>query len=86
MWKSHYEDLFNCLKKDKNVNDFCKTVDYEVGMEVSHSDIIQAIQDLKDSNQFGFKAKHSTDMTTHVYALKVPSHGATFDATCCTTC
>ena len=53
MWKSHYEDLFNCLKKDKNVNDFCKTVDYEVDMEVSHSDIIQAIQDLKDSKSCG---------------------------------
>ena len=53
MWKSHYEDLFNCLKKYKNVNDFCKTVDYEVDMEVSHSDIIQAIQDLKDSKSCG---------------------------------
>ena len=37
------------FKKDKNVNYFCKTVDNEVDMEVSHSDIIQAIQDLKDS-------------------------------------
>ena len=47
MWKSNYEDIFKCLKKYKNVNDFCKTVDYEVDMEVSHYDIIQAIQDLK---------------------------------------
>ena len=53
MWKAHYEDLFNCIKKDKNVNDFCKTVDYEMDMEVSHSDIIQAIQDLKDSKSCG---------------------------------
>ena len=43
MWKSLYDDLFNCLKKDKYVNNFCKTVDYEVDMEVSHSDIIQVI-------------------------------------------
>ena len=49
MWKSHYEDLFI----QKNVNVFCKTVDYEVDMEVSHSDIIQAIQDLKDSKSCG---------------------------------
>ena len=55
MWKSQYDDLFNCLKKDKHVNDFCKTVDYEVDMEVSHSDIIQAIviQDIKDSKSCG---------------------------------
>ena len=59
MWKSHYEDLFNCLKKDKNVNDFCKTVDYEVDMELSRSDIIQAIQDLKDSKSLdGIYAEH----------------------------
>ena len=45
MWKYQYEDLFNGLKKDKNVNDFCKSVDYELGMEVSNSDIIQAIQE-----------------------------------------
>ena len=51
--QSHYEDLFNCLTKDKNVNDFCKTVDYEVDMEVSHSDISQAIQDLKDRQSCG---------------------------------
>ena len=53
MWKSHYEDLFNCLKKYKNVNDFCKTVDYEGDMKVSHYDIIQAIQDFKDSKSCG---------------------------------
>ena len=53
MWKSHYADLFNCLKKYKHVNDVCKTVDYEVDMEVSHSDSIQVIQDLKDSKGCG---------------------------------
>ena len=24
MWKSHYEDLFNCLNKDKDINNLCK--------------------------------------------------------------
>ena len=132
--------LSNCLKKDTHVIDFCKTVDCEVDMELSHSGIVQTIQDIKDSNscgldgisaehlgflseamisvvlvpivknksagvaksnyrpialastvsnvlekliydrialylntcsnQFGFKAKHSTDMTIGLYALK----------------
>ena len=49
MWKSHYEDLFNCLNKDKDVNNLCKNVEYEMDIELSHSEIIQAIKDLKDS-------------------------------------
>ena len=26
MWKSHYEDLFNCLNKHKDVNNLCKKI------------------------------------------------------------
>ena len=71
MWKSHYEDLFNCLKKDKNVNDLCKTVDYEVDMEVSHSDIIQAIQDLKDSKSCGLDGIYAEHLK-HCSNLIIP--------------
>ena len=71
MWKSPYEDLFNCLKKDKNVNDFCKTVDYEVDIEVSHSDIIQAIQDLKDSNSCGLDGIYAEHLK-HCSNLIIP--------------
>ena len=71
MWKSHYGDLFNCLTKDKNVNDFCKTVDYEVDMEVSHSDIIQAIQDLKDSKSCGLDGNDAEHLK-HCSNLIIP--------------
>ena len=45
MWKS--EDLFNCLNKFKDVNNIYKNVEYEMDIEVSHSEIIQAIKESK---------------------------------------
>ena len=39
MWKSHYEDLVNCLNKDKDVNNLCKNVEYEMDIQVSNSEI-----------------------------------------------
>ena len=29
MWRSHYNDLFNCIKKDNNVHDLYNNVCYE---------------------------------------------------------
>ena len=45
MWKTHLEDLLHCLKNEKDLN-LCKDVAYEVGIEVSHADIVDAIRDL----------------------------------------
>ena len=53
MWKSQCEDLFNCLNKDKDVNNLCKNVEYEMDIEVSYSEIIQAKKYLKDSKSCG---------------------------------
>ena len=39
MWKPHYEDLVNCLNKD--VNNLCKNVEYEMDTQVSNSEIIR---------------------------------------------
>ena len=30
MWKSHYEDLFNCLAKDTNTKGLCQNVAYDL--------------------------------------------------------
>ena len=50
MWKSHYEDLFNCLSNIKDVNTICKNAEYQRDVEVSHSEIIHAIKYLKDKS------------------------------------
>ena len=68
MWKSHYEDLFNCSIKDRYVNNLCKNFENEMDIEVSHSEIIQAIKDLKDSKICGLDGvyvehlKHCSDI------------------------
>ena len=38
MWKSHYEDLFNCLNKFKDINNLCKNVEYEMDRGVTLRD------------------------------------------------
>ena len=50
MWKSHYEDQFNYLSNNKDINNICKkNAEYQRDVEVSHSEIIHAIKDLKDN-------------------------------------
>ena len=49
MLKSPYEDLFNCLNNNKDINNICKNAEYQRDVEVSHSEIIHAIKDLKDN-------------------------------------
>lgn len=53
MWKSHYEDLFNCLGKEQDVNSLCKNVEYKLDVEVSHCELIKAITDLKNNKGCG---------------------------------
>ena len=53
MWKSHYDDLLNCLSNNKDVNNICKNAEYQRDVEVSHSEIINAIKDLKDNKSCG---------------------------------
>ena len=43
MWKSHYNDLFNCLRNNKDVKQLNTDVHYDANIEVTHSDIISAI-------------------------------------------
>ena len=68
MWKSHYDDLFNCLSNNKDVNNICKNAEYQRDVEVSHSEIIHAIKDLKDNKCCGLDGisaehlKHCSDV------------------------
>ena len=68
MWKSHYEDLFNCLSNNKDVNNICKNAEYQRDVEVSPSEIINAIKDLKDNKSCGLDGisaehlKHCSDV------------------------
>ena len=41
MWKSHSDDLFNCLAKDTTTNCLCQNVEYDLDVEVSHSEVMQ---------------------------------------------
>ena len=43
MWKSHYEDLCNCLAKDTTTNGLCQNLEYDLDVEVSHPEVINAI-------------------------------------------
>ena len=63
--------MIHTYRQRQNVNDFCKTVDYEVDMEVSHSDIIQAIQDLKDSKSCGLDGIYAEHLK-HFSNLIIP--------------
>ena len=49
MWKSHYNDLFHCLAKDTTTNGLCQNVEYDLDVEMSHSVIINAINELSDN-------------------------------------
>ena len=43
----------NCLSNNKEVNNICKHAKYQRDVEVSHSEIIHAIKDLKDNKCCG---------------------------------
>ena len=68
MRKSHYENLFNCLSNNKYVNNICKNAEYQRDIEVSHSEIIHTINDLKDNKSCGLDGisaehlKHCSDV------------------------
>ena len=55
MWKSHYNDLFNCLRNNKDVKQLHTDVHYDANIEVTHSEIISAINDLANNKSFGLE-------------------------------
>ena len=59
MWKSHYEDLFNCLAKDTNTKGLCQNVAYDLDVEVSHSEVINSIKELSDNKSCGLDGIHA---------------------------
>ena len=67
MWRSHYNDLLNCIKKDNNVHDMYNNVCYEPDIEVSHSDITSGIEGLANNKSCGLDGvsaeplKHSSN-------------------------
>ena len=67
MWRSHYNDLFNCIKKDNNVQDLYNNVCYEPDIEVSHADITSGIEGLANNKSCGLDGvsaehlKHSSN-------------------------
>ena len=68
MWRSHYNDLFNCIKKDNNV---C----YEPDIEVSHGDITSGIEGLANNKSCGLDGvsaehlKHSSNRIVPMLAM-----------------
>ena len=59
MWKSHYTDLFNCLRKNKDIKQLHTDVHYDANIEVTHSEIISAINDLANNNSCGLDGVNS---------------------------
>ena len=57
MWKSHYEDLFNCLAKDTNTKGLCQNVAYGLDVEVSHSEVINFIKEFSDNKSCGLDGR-----------------------------
>ncbi len=54
MWRSHYNDLFNCIKKDNSVqHDLYSNVCYELDIEVSHDDKTSGIKGLANNKSCG---------------------------------
>ena len=68
MWKSRYEDLFNCLSNSKDVRTICKNAEIQGDVEVSYSEIISVIKYLKDNKNCGLDdisaehLKHCSDV------------------------
>ena len=67
MWKSHYNDLFNCLRNNKDVKQLHTDVHYDATIEVTHSEIFSAINDLPNNKSCGLDGvnaehlKHCSD-------------------------
>ena len=59
MWKSHYEGLFNCLAKDTTMNGLCQNVEYDLDVEVSHPEVINALKELSDNKSCGLDGIHA---------------------------
>ena len=53
MWRSHYNDLFNCIKKDNNVHDLYNNKCYEPDIAVSQADITSGIEGLPNNKSCG---------------------------------
>ena len=71
MWKSHYEDLFNCLAKDTTMNGLCQNVEYDLDVEVSHPEVINAIKELSDNKSCGLDGKHAEHLK-HCSDILIP--------------
>ena len=75
MWRSHYNDLFNCIKKDNNVHDLYNNVCYEPDIEVSHADITSGIEGLANNKSCGLDGvsaehlKHSSNRIVPMLAM-----------------
>ena len=75
MWKSHYNDLFNCLRNNKDVKQLNTDVHYDANIEVTHSDIISAINDLANNKSCGLDGvnaehlKHCSDQILPMLAM-----------------
>ena len=75
MWRSHYNDLFNCIKKDNNVHDLYNNVCYEPDIEVSHADITSGIEGLANNKSCGLDGvsaehlKHSSNRIAPMLAM-----------------
>ena len=75
MWRSHYNDLFNCIKKDNNVHDLYNNVCYEPDIEVSHADITSGIEGLANNKSSGLDGasaehlKHSSNRIVPMLAM-----------------
>ena len=75
MWKSHYNDLFNCLRNNKDVKQLHTDVHYDANIEVSHSEIFSAINDLANNKSCGLDGvnaehlKHCSDRIVPMLAI-----------------
>ena len=54
-----YNDLFNCLRKNKDVKQLHTDVHYDANIEVTHSEIISAINDLANNKSCGLDGVNS---------------------------
>ena len=71
MWKSHYEDLFNCLAKDTKTNGLCQNVEYDLDVEVSHPEVTNAIKELSDNKSCGLDGIHAEHLK-HCSDILIP--------------
>ena len=73
--KSYYEDIFNCVSNNKDANTIRKNDEYQRDVEMSHSEIIHAITDLKDKKSCGLDGisaehlKHRSDFIIPLLSL-----------------